>query len=117
MANTEQNRMSSCRQNMDTTDSMYSRRQTMDHASISSCRQNMDNWQNMNSRQSMDSRQNMDTASMYSSATGTNYEVSNLMRHGHNKKPRLQETVDESFTSDAETEIYPRKFMAKRNQT
>ena len=89
---------------MDTTASMYS------------CRQNMDNRQNMNSRQSMDSRQNMDTASMYSSATGTNYEVSNLMRHGH-KKPRLQETVDESFTSDAETEIYPRKFMAKRNQT
>merc|ERR1711971_528322 len=114
MANTEQNRMSSCRQKMDTTDSMYSRRQTMEHASI---RQNMDNRQNMNSRQSMDSRQNMDTASMYSSATGTNYEVSNLMRHGYNKKPRLQETVDESFTSDAETEIYPRKFMAKRNQT
>ena len=109
--------MSSCRQNMDTTDSMYSRMQTMDHASISSYRQNMDNRQNMNSRQSMDSRQNMETASMYSSATGTNYEVSNLMRLGHNKKPRLQETVDESFTSDAETEIYPRKFMAKRNQT
>ena len=105
MANTEQNRMSSCRQNMDTTASMYNCRQNMDAASISSCRQNMV------------SRQNMDTASMYSSATGTNYEVSNLMRHGHNKKPRLQETVDESFSSDAETEIYPRKFMAKRNQT
>ena len=105
MANTEQNRMSSCRQDMDTTTSVYNCRQTIDTASFSSCRQDMD------------SMRNMDTASMYSSATGTNYEVSNLMRHGHNKKPRLQETVDESFTSDAETEIYPRKFMAKRNQT
>ena len=108
---------------MDTTASMYSRRQNMDNMQNMDNRQNMDSWQNMDSRQnmvsrqSMDSRQNMDTASMYSSATGTNYEVSNLMRHGHNKKPRLQETVDESFTSDAETEIYPRKFMAKRNQT
>ena len=50
-------------------------------------------------------------ASGYSSLNGTNYEVYNLMKYG--KRPRLQveinETINESFASESDTEIYPWK--------